>query len=215
MNNQYLEEHNALVMSYMTLRKAIGVLGILFPVILSLGDKLIFQEGIQLSICHYYFTGMRTVFVGCFWAAAVFLFAYRGYGRVEDFLAKVGCIAAVGITVFPTDESARTYPLHLLFGGLFLAVLIIFPLFLFTKTDSKDRMTLRKFIRNGLYRVCGIVMLVGVVLIGIILLFSSGKAPVWFILPNPVFWLETFALWAFGVSWLTKGIAMLQDPAVP
>jgi hypothetical protein len=28
---------------------------------------------------------------------------------------------------------------------------------------------------------------------------------------NPVFWLETIAILAFGVSWLTKGEAILKD----
>jgi hypothetical protein len=29
---------------------------------------------------------------------------------------------------------------------------------------------------------------------------------------RPVFWLETFALWAFGTSWFIKGETLLKDP---
>ncbi len=28
---------------------------------------------------------------------------------------------------------------------------------------------------------------------------------------NPIFWLEAIALWAFGISWLTKGETILID----
>jgi hypothetical protein len=28
---------------------------------------------------------------------------------------------------------------------------------------------------------------------------------------KPVFWLETIALWAFGISWLTKGAVLFRD----
>ena len=28
---------------------------------------------------------------------------------------------------------------------------------------------------------------------------------------NPVFWLEFFLLWAFGVSWFVKGDTLLRD----
>jgi len=30
---------------------------------------------------------------------------------------------------------------------------------------------------------------------------------------NPVFWLETITIEAFGISWLTKGQAILKDEA--
>jgi hypothetical protein len=28
---------------------------------------------------------------------------------------------------------------------------------------------------------------------------------------NPVFWLESIALWAFGISWIVKGEVILKD----
>jgi hypothetical protein len=28
---------------------------------------------------------------------------------------------------------------------------------------------------------------------------------------KPVFWMETLALWAFGISWLVKGQLLLKD----
>ena len=59
-----LENERSLVFSYLTLRKAVGFLGIAFPFVLSLGALILFQTGIQSSISSYYHTYMRDVFVG-------------------------------------------------------------------------------------------------------------------------------------------------------
>ena len=68
--------------SYLALRKAVGWIGILLPFALMLGGFLIFKEEIiQESISHYYYTGMRDVFVGALCAVALFMFFYSGYNK--------------------------------------------------------------------------------------------------------------------------------------
>jgi hypothetical protein len=32
---------------------------------------------------------------------------------------------------------------------------------------------------------------------------------------KPVFWLESLALWAFGISWFVKGETLFRDPERP
>lgn len=220
MNNRELEAHNALVFSYLTLRKVLGILGIALPIIVAVGAWIIFQTGLQRSISDYYYTGMRNVFVGSLWATAFFLLAYKGYGRLDGLLGNVGCVAAVAITIFPTTPDNPTElakligAFHLLAGTVFFGTLIIFSLFRFTLTDPKGQPSPEKLKRNTIYRVCGVIMLACIVLsalyLGLPLIgveFLSGS--------NLVFWLEAVALVAFGVSWLTKGEAILQDQAVP
>ncbi len=62
--------------------------------------------------------------------------------------------------------------------------------------------------RNRVYRICGVAMLVCIGLIPIYYAFSqdSGLAKY-----KPVFWFESLALWAFGISWITKGEVLWKD----
>lgn len=69
------------LVSYLTLRKAIGLLGLLLPLILAVGERLIFSRGLRESVSGYYYTGMRGVLVGGLCAIGAFLLAYRGYDR--------------------------------------------------------------------------------------------------------------------------------------
>jgi hypothetical protein len=72
-------------------------------------------------------------------------------------------------------------------------------------------MSERKHWRNQIYEGCGIVILICLVLLALNVLFK-------FSLPLPirpqVFWLEVFAIWAFGLAWLVKGELawFLNDP---
>ena len=71
-------------------------------------------------------------------------------------------------------------------------------------------MTARKRKRNRIYRICGYVMSLCVVLMilytvlpdSVVSPFTPGK---------PIFWLEAVAVVAFGISWLVKGEAILKD----
>ena len=65
------------IISYYTMRRAIGILGITFPLILLAGSSLFGEcREVQLSISAYYHTNMRNTFVGFNCAVALFLFAY-------------------------------------------------------------------------------------------------------------------------------------------
>ena len=58
-------QENSHVISYLTLRQIVGVLGISFPFILAGGNMIIQGAiGIQPSISAYYHTPMGDVFVG-------------------------------------------------------------------------------------------------------------------------------------------------------
>ena len=56
-----------------------------------------------------------------------------------------------------------------------------------------------------MYKVCGSAILVAIVLTVVVARVAAAKTL------NPVFWLESIAVVAFGVSWLTKGEAILKD----
>jgi hypothetical protein len=209
-----------LVFSYLTLRKAIGWLGISLPFTVSLGAFLFFQTKLQGSISGYYHTGTRDVFVGTLWAIGFFLLSYKGYEPIDNLVGNLACIFAVGITLFPTRPEINPAAgskwisgLHFTFAALFFLTLIYFSLFLFTKTDPTKPPTERKLQRNKVYKTCGYVMAGCIALIAIYsFLPESITAPLKSV--NLIFWLETIAVLAFGVSWLTKGEAILKDEVV-
>ena len=82
MDNRITNEIS-LALSYLVLRRIIGLLGFLFPFVLSLGALILFQTGIQSSISSYYHTGMGDVFVGILCVIGVFLFSYKGFDNTS------------------------------------------------------------------------------------------------------------------------------------
>jgi hypothetical protein len=72
---------NLLVISYLTLRKVIGLLGLALPFLAMVGARLLFHTGLQVSLSAYYHTGMRDVLVGILFAIGFFLGGYKGYER--------------------------------------------------------------------------------------------------------------------------------------
>jgi len=199
------------VRSYLALRKAIGVLGISLPIILALGVALLApDEGWQPTISDYVDTVMGGTFVGILFAIGVFLYFYIGYDQDPDqprFLpsdriaSNLGGLFAIAVALFPTTSSVGfVQGVHVVSATLLFLTLAYFALWQFTKTSGE--MTPEKLMRNRIYRVCGITILVCIALIGIHgwLLRDTGVADV-----KPVFWLESIALWAFGIAWLVKG----------
>jgi len=207
-------DQNSLVFSYLKLRKTIGVLGISLPFVLSLGSWILFGIGIQSAISAYYHTPLRDVFVGTLCVIGFFLFSYKGYDRRDNIAGNLGCIFAVGLALFRTSPD----PLHVdiighiheIFAVLFLLTLTYFSLFLFTKTDPDKPPSKRKRLRNKVYKTCGYTMVSCIALILIhYLLPNHIKIRLSFI--KPAFWLESISIFAFSISWLIKGEALLKD----
>jgi hypothetical protein len=202
------------VISYFTLRKAVGVLGIVLPILLVFGNILATGEWkILNSISSYYHTIMRNGFVGILCGVALFMFSYRGHKYIDNLAGDLACIFALGIAFFPNNTANPSdiiNILHLISAILFFLVLIFFSLVLFTKTDPDKEMTAQKKNRNTIYYTCGFTMLGSILSIAIYMLWIKGKYPAIDSL-SLVFWFETIALFAFGLSWLTKGQAILKD----
>lgn len=205
-----------LVLSYLTLRRGVGILGIALPVVVAVGAAIFERSPLLDSISAYYYSVMGDVFVGMLWAIGVFLFSYRGY-KGDALVGDIGALAVLGVAVLPTDPPAGSPAqpawigqLHLALAALFFLTLITFSLILFTRTDPAKPPTPRKLQRNLIFRICGVVMAASITLIAIYMLLpdsaSAGLASL-----RPVFWLESLAIEAFGLSWLVKGQAILQD----
>jgi hypothetical protein len=205
-----------LIISYLTVRKLIGLLGMGLPFVLALGGWFVFSAPLRASISAYYYTGMRDVFVGILFAMGVFLLSYHGYERADFIAGRAGGLFAIGIALLPTAPVAHATPagkiiggIHYAFAALFYLTIAYFLLFLFTKTNPARTPTVRKRHRNRIYRFCGWTMLGCLSFIVINKLRADGL-----IVSDddhPVFFLETIANLAFGVSWIVKGETFLKD----
>lgn len=222
MDKKNQKEINPLVISYFTLRKTLGILGVAFPVILVAGSMISGNcYEIQNSISSYYHTNTRDVFVGFLCAIALFLFAYKGYEKRDDVVGDLACIFALGVAFFPATvekpftgcipheiDKGFTGTLHLISAGLLFMSLAYFSMVLFTRKVADP--TPQKKKRNRIYRICGYIIIICVLLCGLNEVFFQTNFPQ-MQQYKPVFWLETMALWAFGLSWLTKGNVLFKD----
>ncbi|NND44791.1 MAG: DUF998 domain-containing protein [Xanthomonadales bacterium] len=211
--SQTSDSQQSLLISYLLLRKLIGALGIALPFVVAIGAMVISQTAILPSVSDYYHTVMRDLFVGILFAIAIFMLSYRGYERVDDRAGDLACISAIGIAVFPVAPAGANAAqealgnLHFASALVFFLTLAYFSLVLFTKSDPSVPPTPRKLQRNRIYRICGWTILA--CLAAIALVWNFASVPIKQL--QPVFWLESVAVIAFGVSWLTKGEAFLPD----
>lgn len=128
---------NNYVISYLTMRQLIGILGILLPFMcwginvfvnetgLLTDSRFIDAENTQTyipdinlksSISHFYYTAAGPLFTGILITLSIFLFCYTGYPRKEGDrlgwltdkrITTFAAICALGIVIFPTDSDAK------------------------------------------------------------------------------------------------------------
>lgn len=209
--------NNRLVLSYLTLRKVLGGLGMLLPLVLLVGGKLLYGLEIQETVSDYYHTGMRDIFVGVLCAMGVFLYSYKGYSRKDNWAGTLASVLVIGTALFPTtpvDPTPLTAALgkvHIACAVGYFSTLAYFSIALFTKSAPNRPLTPRKRQRNSVYRACGWVMLAAITSSAIYFLLPEGlTAPIDAAI-DPVFCLESLAIFAFGVSWFVKGEGILED----
>jgi len=210
------------------LRQSIGWLGLLLPAALIVGNYgMQHCTQVQSSISHYYYTVTGPWLVGVLFAAAMFLFSYKGYNRMDSVVTSIAGFAALVVALFPTNqvlhvpaqmvsdpcilfslnEANWRNAIHYAGAAVFFLALACNALFLFTKSTGPK--TPQKKMRNRLFRTCGGIMIIALALIALYGLFDE-KVP-GLKKYHPVFWLEWLALAAFGISWLVKGQLILSD----
>ncbi|MDP6775531.1 MAG: DUF998 domain-containing protein [Candidatus Latescibacteria bacterium] len=198
------------IVSYLTLRRVVGIMGVLLPVALALGCLILGScTGLHPTISDYYGTAMRDVFVGILFVIGWFLFSYRGYQPRDNIAGDLACLFALGVALFPTTSASKAVrAVHFISAAALFLVLAYFSLSLFTKTKEGKTPTCQKKARNRVYVTCGVVMLgcIGLIALYEILPQSASLASI-----RPVFWLESLALWAFGFSWFVKGETLWRD----
>jgi hypothetical protein len=210
------------VLSFIAVRRSLGAVGLLLPVLLGPGGYLLLGIPIQENMSSYYHTPLRDVFVGGVCAIGVFLFCYRGHDVVEHWTGNVGCVAALGVALFPTDpasdplhQSTLAGYLHTLAGGALFATLAAYSLFHFPHGHRLLGLRTRDEQRDAVYRTTGVAILSAVALMGAYLLLAPPRVRAFLDGWKFLFWMEGATLWAFAFAWLTKGRAILADATTP
>jgi hypothetical protein len=200
--------------SYLSLRKSIGWIGILMPWVARAVANIRDGRPFLMSISAYYYTPGRDIFVGSLFGAGLFLSFYRGSlnDKQDRILAVIWGIAAAFIALIPmnpcgdpqlacVDPNHQTY--HFIPVAVFFAINIYMALFRFTK-PSQLPVTPEKQQRNKIYTGCGAVMLASVLAIAY---FDHVR--------QSIFLPEALAIASFGVAWLVKGQMILADKISP
>lgn len=188
---------------------------------------------IEGSISAYYHTGMREVFVGILSALAIFLVCYKGPQKWDVLAAKIAGAFALMVALFPTHEKSREASdtgirapdsvtlfsgphrfdpdfvgyVHYSAAAVFFITIALMSFFLFTKSGGGEP-TPRKLLRNKVYQACGVAILLAIASIAFDKLVLDEA---WSRGTSFVFWMETIAVTAFGISWLTKAEVLLGD----
>ena len=212
------------------LRKSIGLIGFALPLALLIGVAL-FGVPMQNSISEFFFTGLRDVFVLALAGIGVFLINYYGHDPEQGEIltdwrvSTVAGVTALVVALVPTlcDVAACYQPpalfdrliasdtaqatLHFGAAGIFLTSLALMCLVLFTRSDDPSPGP-HKRRRNALYRRCGWIILAMVAALFVFKLLFRPLGQAWDTAWHFTFWVESIAVWAFGIAWLVKGEAM-------
>lgn len=210
---------NTLVLSYMGIRRAIGISGLLLPIMLGPAGLLLGIE-IQDNMSSYYHTPLRDIFVGTLSAIGIFLFCYRGYDRVENWTANLGCGSALGVALLPLDlsndplvqKSVVGY-MHTVSGGVFFATLAFYSLYHFPRDSQREKES-HLFERAFVFRTSGIVIVASMVAMAGYLFIAPREWKVYLNGYNFLFWMEWVAVWAFAAAWLAKGKTVVAEIGV-
>ena len=214
----------------LTLRKVIGILGMSLPFLLFL--FLFIDNGLTQpleSISHYYYTRVSSIFVGILCILATFLVIYKGDDPIDFYISLFAGLFALCVVCFPTGnlseiccDNSKIYSVthlkvsafregfHYASAGIFLGCLAYMSIFLFTISNkTPQERGSKKIIRNRIYRVCGILMIAAILVIGAG--YFEFISETFYKEHQLTFWMETIAIESFGFSWLIKGETLFKD----
>ncbi|MGH7359660.1 MAG: DUF998 domain-containing protein [Candidatus Rokuibacteriota bacterium] len=202
------------VRSYLTMRVGVGALGIAVPLALVFGEPLLFdgQPFLRGSLSAYYYSGVRELFVGALCAIGVFLVSYKVAERSrENRLSIYAGVAVIIVALFPTGRPGTGFPptplqnllgettverIHFVAAFVFIASLAVISYY-FAKPPPATGRRPTSFWRRYHLACAGII----VAALGLAAVAGLTSWP-----DKGLLIAEAVAVWAFGASWLMKGL---------
>jgi len=215
----------------------VGILGVLLPILLwgfTYWDiKLICPLE---SISHYYYTRVGGIFVVIMSMLALLLLNFKGDKPIDFVISLIAGVFSLLLLLFPTDKIANVSSwcsnpsqmdanitiiaqnetrelFHYVSASIFLICLAIMSLYSFTRVKdwqikANGDMKQNKRSRNIIYISMGIIMICAMAFIGFGPKILSEET---YSNYNLTFWMESVAVWAFGISWIIKSKIVLKD----
>ena len=94
-------ESGSMVGTFLLLRKAIGWIGTLLPIVVIVGEAAFSSGPLPNSLSDYYYTPMRNILVGALCVLGVFLLLYDVSVRVDRWLTNAAGIGVLGVAFLP------------------------------------------------------------------------------------------------------------------
>jgi len=227
MGPEELQEH--ILATYLSLRIGIAAIGAAFPLNLAVGGYFYAHLCLQNSMSAYYHANvdgrsMRDWFVGLLFAIGVFLYLYRGYSKLENYLLNAAGVLAVGVAVFPMPwnnscdlricSAAAAVPgcpsaKFTIHGFCAIAFFLCIALVCFicagdTLPLIEDEKTRQRL--HHTYRVIGVVMIASMAAAWVLnTIIRNGQR---------TFYVEAVGIMSFAAYWLTKSFELKKTAAV-
>jgi hypothetical protein len=202
------------------MRVLVGVLGVMLPLVLVVGDRWLGAEPlVRDSLSAYYYSGVRELFVGVLSAIGVFLFTYKvAEHSLDNTLTLSAAAAVVAVVLFPTGlpaDGAVPTPLQqklgesrvevIHFGGALIFILSLAAISLLYGVREGRRSPRRRKRSPRFWRRyhwgCALLILLALAGVGVDMATELGP-------DQSVLIGEWVAVWAFGASWLMKGLEL-------
>lgn len=201
-----------MAVSYLLLRRVIGWIGTLLPVVLVAGDAACSSGPLPNSISGYYYTPMRNILIGTLCVFGVFLLVYDVGVFAHRWFTNMAGVGVLGVAFLPGSPATPTLTtsqevignLHVVFAGVaFVGFLLTTWCFSWADSDGPGAPAPS---RGAVlfYRVTAGVMLFFELASGVANFLSLSVQNSTFVL----FISEALVIITFGVSWLVKGGAM-------
>ena len=191
-------------------RRVLAIYGVLLPILAPLFGFIAYDKNgheFWYSISATFYASSNILMIGVLAIFGFFLWNYKGYDIGDKFTCKFSAAMAFGILVFPCECPAAgdttgilnlptniSHIIHCITAALLFASFAYMIGFRFTKTTHKA-LTNGKQLRNKIYRICMIVILVFMASQVATSLLNIG----WMTIVN-----EAIMLWAFSFAWAVK-----------
>lgn len=229
--------HDPKVMSFLAVRRALGLLGLFLPGALFAFGQLS-GRGLEPSISDFYHTPMGDVLVGSLVAIGIFLITYRGYPRQpgealsDRVVSTIAGTGSIGVALFPVKPMDATCPLpdaatglqgitfhwcaapflHFGSAAVFFICLAIFCFCLFPKGNRTTEGRIDwHCAENRVYFVCGVGILIPILSL-LVYAVVGDETGARLRSVNFVYWMETVGVVSFAISWLAKGKILRAMP---
>lgn len=212
-----------LAADYLYLRRVVGWLGTLLPLILLAANPIALSiehsscGWLPNSVSGYYYSPVRNIFVGAVVGLGLFLVAYVGADLGDRVITDLAGVFALGLAFFPTTPTVASPASatcetvsHLssrqqVIGDIHAVSAVLFLLFLawmairFTTMDSPQPSP-QRLLRDRIYWICAIVILASAVAAVVTNFLPVSLRPSF----PYLFLYEAVGIFAFGVSWFVN-----------